>query len=231
MQREPRDGRAPTACIAGAARAPALIPSARAASARNRQHALREQLFNNLSFLSYILNLIFNYSNAALKAEMIHSSTGFSVTPFTVKSASETLASPFDTFALCELGGLREGLFGTKYLLALLPHSCSAPACFQLRTGRELPSPLSCRHPLEGWSQPPFPVAMAQLFPYLPMQHLPSSSSAPGVQQRLTGTKHIVVLLLVPQGRPPPLLTKGISLPKPRKRSPDAVQTAPQFAS
>lgn len=106
---------------------------------------------------------------------MIHFSTDFPVTPFTVKSASETLVSPFDTFALCELGGLREGLFGTKQFLALVPHSCSAPACFQLRTGRDLLSLLSCCHPLEGWSQAPFPVARAQLFPYLQIQDLPSS--------------------------------------------------------
>ena len=148
--------------------APFLIPSAYTIFAPNRQGLFREQLFNILFFLSYILNLIFNYSNVALKAEMIHFSLDFSVTPFTIKSAPEMLMSTFDMFALSELCGLREGLFGTKYFLALLPHFCSAPACSQLRPCQDLSSLLSFSHPMEGWSQSPFPVVTAQLFPSPP---------------------------------------------------------------
>lgn len=94
-----------------------------------------------LFFLSYTLNLIFNYSNAALKVEMIHCSLDFSLTPFTVKLSSEMLVSTFDMFALAELCGLRERLFAIKNFLALLPHFCSA------RSVQNLPFLLSFSHP------------------------------------------------------------------------------------
>lgn len=45
------------------------------------------------------------------------------------------------------------------------------------------------------------------------------------------GTKRATVLLLALQGRPPLLLPKGISLPKPEKDFPESVQTAPKFVS
>lgn len=98
-----------------------------------------------LFFLSYILNLIFSYSNAALKAEMIHCSLDFSVTPFTIKLSSEMLVSTFDMFALAELCGLREGLFAIKDFLALLPRFCSA--CSQLQPVQNLPFLPSFSHP------------------------------------------------------------------------------------
>jgi len=92
-KRQPRGRRAETARVTWVARALFSIPPAYAVFAQNRQHLLREQLFNILFFLSYILNLLFNYTNVALKAETIHFSPDFSGTPFTVKSTSETLVS------------------------------------------------------------------------------------------------------------------------------------------
>lgn len=112
--------------------------------AQNRQD-LESSYSTILFFLSYILNLIFNYSNAALKAEMIHYSLDFSLTSFTIKSSSEMLASTFDMFALAELCGLREGLFAIKNFLALLPHFCSA--CSQPWPVQNLPLLLSFSHP------------------------------------------------------------------------------------
>lgn len=164
---------------------------------------------------------------------MIHFSLDFSVTPFMVKSASETLVRTFDMFALSELCGLREGLFITKCFLAPLPHFCSAPACSQLRPGRDLPSLPSFSRPMEGWSQSPLPVVTGFCDTALPIAskfdicHLHTS----WVRQRLMRTKHGMVLLLALQGRPPSLLTPGISLPKPEKYFPKSVQTAPKFAS
>lgn len=73
----------------------------------SRLGLFRKQLFNIL--LSYIPNLIFNYSSFALTAEMICLSVDFPVTPFTVKFTSETLVNTF-------------GVFEPPGLLLPLPH-------------------------------------------------------------------------------------------------------------
>lgn len=124
------------------------------------------------------------------------------------------LVRTFDMFALSESRGLREGLFGTKYFLAPLPHFCSVPACSQPRLGRALLSLLSFSRPVEGWSQSAFPVVTGTALPLASRFSIcPLCTSQ--AWQRLMGTKSGMVLAL--QGWPPLFLTRGISLPKPQK--------------
>lgn len=180
LPREAPAGEESGAGITWVASPPFFIPSAYTIFAQNRQGLFREQLFSILFFLSYILNLIFNYSNVPLKAEMIHFSLGFSVTPFPVKSTSETLVSTFDVFALGEFLWPQRGIIRHKILFS--------PSASFLRSSSLPPAPTLPRAPVLAelqsphgpcWIQSPFPVVTAQLFPS-PPDSSPALFTAPG---------------------------------------------------